>query len=259
MNRIWLIGGTHESAELARRIAARAIPCVVTVTTAAATQLYPDTSSLTPWVGRLDTEQIATFLQSHQIKAILDASHPFAAEISQLAITTAATYHLPYLRYERPCLHDPPATGFDLMTELDSFQTLLTGNYLAGQRVMLTLGYRNLQQFQPWQARSTLFVRILPSCVSLQAALEAGFTEKRIIAMRPPISRELEKALWQHWQISLAVTKASGRAGGEEIKRAVAVELGIPLITIRRPTVEYPQQTDRFEVALEFCSLAIGG
>ncbi|HEY9832846.1 MAG TPA: precorrin-6A/cobalt-precorrin-6A reductase, partial [Stenomitos sp.] len=56
-----------------------------------------------------------------------------------------------------------------------------------------------------------------------------------------------------HWQISLVVTKASGVAGGEEIKRAVAAELGLPLVVIRRPVVDYPQQTNDFSVALEFC------
>ena len=35
----------------------------------------------------------------------------------------------------------------------------------------------------------------------------------RIIAIRPPISRELEQALWQQWRISLVVTKASGQSG----------------------------------------------
>jgi precorrin-6A/cobalt-precorrin-6A reductase len=63
----------------------------------------------------------------------------------------------------------------------------------------------------------------------------------------------LEKALWQQWDISLVVTKASGAAGGEAIKRQVAAELGIPLIVIARPVVEYPQQTSDLEAALEFC------
>jgi precorrin-6A/cobalt-precorrin-6A reductase len=63
----------------------------------------------------------------------------------------------------------------------------------------------------------------------------------------------LEKALWQQWDISLVVTKASGTAGGEDIKRTVAAQLGIPLIVIDRPVVEYPQQTSDLSVAIEFC------
>ena len=74
-----------------------------------------------------------------------------------------------------------------------------------------------------------------------------------MIAIRPPVSAEIEKSLWRHWEISLVVTKASGVPGGEGIKRVVAAELGLPLVVIDRPVVNYPQQTHDFSVALEFC------
>ena len=118
---------------------------------------------------------------------------------------------------------------------------------------MLTLGYRHLHRFKDWHKHSTLFVRILPSIVSLEAALNAGFTPDKIIAIRPPISVELETALWQQWNISLVVTKASGKAGGEAIKRKVAAELGKHLIIIDRPQLNYPQKTMDVETAVEFC------
>jgi precorrin-6A/cobalt-precorrin-6A reductase len=63
----------------------------------------------------------------------------------------------------------------------------------------------------------------------------------------------LEKALWRQWNISLVITKASGVAGGENIKRTVADQLSIPLIIISRPAVDYPQQTSDLSEALEFC------
>jgi precorrin-6A/cobalt-precorrin-6A reductase len=47
--------------------------------------------------------------------------------------------------------------------------------------------------------------------------------------------------------------KLLGTAGGEDIKRSVAAELGIPLIAINRPIIEYPQQTSDLSIALEFC------
>lgn len=53
--------------------------------------------------------------------------------------------------------------------------------------------------------------------------------------------------------ISVVVTKASGTPGGQDVKRTVAAELGIDLIAIARPTVEYPQQTSDLSVALDFC------
>ncbi|MCA1990612.1 MAG: cobalt-precorrin-6A reductase [Coleofasciculus sp. S288] len=249
--RLWLIGGTTESVQIARSLTSISLPCTVSVTTLAARALYPKTPLLRIQVGRLDAEQLEQFLQEHQIAAILDASHPYAVEISQLAIRAASRRQIPYLRFERPVV--TPQTDTQPIIFLDGFEALLAGDYLYQQRVLLTVGYKALHLFQNWQDKLTLFARILPSLASLEAATEAGFSSDRIIALRPPVSAELEKALWHHWDISLVVTKASGAAGGEDIKRAVAAELGIPLIVITRPVVDYPQQTSDLSVAVEFC------
>ncbi len=249
--RLWLIGGTQESAELAKAIARFHLPCIVTVTTEAARTLYPSIPSLQVWVGYLHAAQLDWFLKEQGIVAILDASHPYAAEISKIAIATAQKQQIPYLRYERPVID--ASLQKQWVIELDSFDTLLSGDYLQGQRVLLTIGYRSLSRFRPWQEKSTLFARILPSVTALEAALQSGFTPDKLIAIRPPISTELETALWRQWDISLVVTKASGTAGGEDIKRRVSAELGIPLVAIARPEVAYPQQTSDLKTALEFC------
>ena len=244
---IWLIGGTSESAELAKLLAANRLPCLITVTTESARGLYPQSPYLEVRVGKLDGKQINSLFREQNIRRIIDSSHPYAIEISQLAIAAASQHQLPYLRYERPTL------GEEGEEKLDSFATLIQGNYLLGQRVFLSIGYKALPLFKPWQNKATLFARILPSVASLQVALEAGFTNHRLIAIRPPLTRELEKALWQQWEISLVVTKASGQAGGEVMKRSLAKELSIPLITIARPQIDYPQKTSNLEEVLKFC------
>ncbi|HEY9751616.1 MAG TPA: precorrin-6A/cobalt-precorrin-6A reductase, partial [Coleofasciculaceae cyanobacterium] len=114
---IWLIGGTGESAELANQLTQAGIPVVVTVTTESARSLYPALPRSQVWIGRLTPETIRDFIQTHQICKILDASHPFAVEISQLAIATATQLNLPYLRFERPSLKRESA---DPLIELDT-------------------------------------------------------------------------------------------------------------------------------------------
>ena len=261
--RIWLIGGTSESVQLAAAIASANLSCTISVTTEAARTLYPDSPMLRVWVGRLFAAQIGQFLQTHQIVAVLDASHPYAVEVSQSAIAACTQFNLPYLRYERPELgsgslvvgsrKEEFPTNAAKIIRLDSFETLIAGDYLQGQRVLLTVGYKVLPLFRTWQEKATLFTRILPSLVSLEAALTAGFTPERIIALRPPISADLETALWRFWNISMGVTKASGSPGGEDVKQAVASELGATLITIDRPLVDYPAQTNDLGEAIAFC------
>ena len=255
MAHLWLIGGTQESGQLARAISARGLPCIVTVTTETAIALYPVAPTVTVQVTRFTPESLAQFLTTQAIAGIVDASHPFAVEISQQAITAAQQFHIPYLRFERPAL---PATPDHPMETVPTVADLLSRDRLVGERVLLILGYRPLALFQPWQTRATLFARILPSTTALTAAIAAGFTPDRLIALRPPLSLELELALWQHWQISLVVTKASGAAGGEAIKRQVAAALGIPLVTIARPAMTYPQQTSELSAVVAFCDRCLG-
>lgn len=248
--RLWLIGGTQESAQIAAAIACNSnVACIISVTTQSARSLYPDAPNLQVRVGRLDNQQLEEFLQQQQIGAVLDASHPYAVEISRNAISICQKLQIPYLRYERPAIDNQQNKR---VIELDSFDTLLAGNYLTATRVLLTIGYRYLPLFQAWQPKATLFARILPSQVALQAALNAGFTSDRLICLRPPISADLERSLWQQWHINLIVSKASGSPGGEDIKRSIAAQLDIPLILVNRPTVAYPQQTSDLAVALEF-------
>ena len=256
LDRIWLVGGTSESGEIARELALQGIACTISVTTEAAKSLYPESPHLKIWVGKLDRGSIEGFLQQEQIVAILDASHPYAAAISELAMAAAQQYHLPYLRFERPVLENEGGNegGSDRhVLHLPSFDALLAGDYLSGKRVLLIVGYQILPNFQPWQGRSTLFARLLPSQIALETALGTGFTPERLIALRPPVSAELEAALWRQWQITTVVTKASGKAGGEDVKRRVAAELGVKLMVIDRPVLSYPQETREVAEAIRFC------
>ena len=245
---IWIIGGTGDSAKLTSAIAAVTSDLIVTVTTPEARQLYDAGCNVI--VGTMNEDSMARFCHLYRISAIVDASHPFAVNVSQNAIAIARLFNIPYIRYERPPIND---LTFSSSLELDSFNTLLQGDYLLNRRVLLTVGCQVLPQFQSWQNRATLFARVLPKLKSLQMALDSGFSSDRIIALRPPITEALEKALWQQWRISLVVTKASGKSGGEDIKKKVAQQLGIPLITIARPNMIYPQQTSKIEKVVLFC------
>ena len=249
--KIWLIGGTSDSTTIARMLFDSNIPFIVTVTTQTARSLYC-TDEIA--VGRMNRVEMESFCQKQGILAVIDASHPYAVEVSQSAIAHAAKANLPYLRYERAGYEASTAIQSEAnVTELASFEDLVAGNYLQSKRVLLTVGCKALPLFKSWHSKSVLFARILPKTSSLETALAAGFTSDRLIAIRPPLDLALETALWQQWQINLVVTKASGTAGGEDVKRQVAANLNIPLIVITRPLVIYPQQTSVLAEAIAFC------
>lgn len=233
---IWLIGGTSESISIAKLLWESSIEFIVSVTTTSARQLYPFLSLSQIIVGKLSSSAIEALITEYQIKTIIDASHPFAVNISQSVMTICHNLSIVYVRYERPIInHD------SMVTYVDSIDSLLTENSLLAQkRVLLTIGAKFLPLFADYHQFATLYARILPYPESINLAYEANFTNDRLIALRPPISYDLEKALWQLWNIEIVVTKAGGKAGGEEIKYQVAQELNIPLVLIERPKLDYP-------------------
>lgn len=303
MANIWLIGGTSESAQLAKLLSEQDLPYVVTVTTPEAKRLYLDYAQVQ--VGLLNAQSISQFVSQWNIKGILDASHPFACEISQLAIRCAQTHGIAYLRYERATVTKRDTTNkktadrkigskktdgkktdskktddeeckvrdiylenltktqeIEEITETreqsivvlaKSISELVESDILRGQRVLFTIGYRYLSLFSSLRADSQLFARILPSKAAITGAIAAGFSPSEIIAIRPPISADLECALWKQWQITRVVAKASGSPGGEDVKRAIARHLGIPLLLIERPCITYPNRTISISAAIEFC------
>ncbi len=249
---IWLIGGTSESADLARQLSAQGVPYIVTVTTPVAAALYPDTAQIR--VGKLTADAIQAFAIQQRVQCILDASHPFACEISQQAIALSQRQAIAYMRYERPTQTVNAQQPDGLITVVESLESLIASDLLRHQRVLFTIGYRHLARFAALRQTSKLFVRVLPSAEAIAGAIAAGFASSEIIALRPPISLALEKALWQQWQISQVVAKASGQPGGEAIKQQVAQQLGVGLILIQRPAIAYPNQTSTLSVAIKFCS-----
>ena len=98
--RIWLIGGTSESSQIAAAIATLNFPCTITVTTPAAQELYPQHPALKTVVRNLPATEISQFCEQEQIALIIDASHPYARFISQQAIATATQRYIPYLRFD---------------------------------------------------------------------------------------------------------------------------------------------------------------
>ncbi len=272
----WLIGGTSDSAAIAQRLSALAVPYIVTVTTSSAQRLYPAEAEV--WVGKLSPSLAQDFVREYSVKCIADASHPFASEISSCAIALSQKYSIPYLRYERPALADRPnskqngltAQAESTIVRVDSIDALVDSPLLKNQRILFTIGYRHLNKFARLRPASKLYARILPSPEAIAGALAAGFSTKKIMALRPPISLALEIALWEQWNISCVVARASGQlvrqaaqasvprqepdaCSGEHIKRQAARSLGIRLVLIDRPAVIYPWETEDLEEVVDFC------
>ncbi|MFS8908038.1 cobalt-precorrin-6A reductase [Synechococcus sp. OH2] len=246
-----LIGGSSESRSLAHVLSHEGIPWIATVTTEGARRLYRDLAGQVI-VTRFSPLSLLQFLQEHGIRVLVDASHPFAQEISQLAMQVTAQLGIPYLRYERP-----PVALDPWVQVASDWQVLLTDGVLAGRRVLLTVGVKALPLFVPWQDRCQLWARVLPE--SVPRAVQAGIPAERVIGMRLPLSLEQELQLWQRLEPQVVISKDSGEAGGLAIKQAVAKTLGIPLWVIQRPLLCYPWCSQDLAEVVRECQRRLEG
>ena len=228
--KILLFGGTAEGRELAGWLLERGIPTLVCVATEYGETLLPPESEA--HVGRLDREGMEQLMASRPFTCVVDATHPYAVEVTANIKAAAEAAGLPRLRLVRRSDGEDGCLRARSMAEAAELLEGLEGN------VLLTTGSKELSAF----ARSGLVERccprVLPMADSLARCLELGFPPKHIICMQGPFSKELNVALLKQYKIRTLVTKDTGGYGGFREKAEAAREAGCALLVVERPSRE---------------------
>lgn len=247
---ILVVAGTSDARELALRIQQEGYPLLTTVVTENAAKGMEE-AGLPVRVGRLTASDFVELVKSRGIEAIVDASHPYAEEASKNAMNGARQANVPYIRYERESL------AFQHHPKLTIVEDYAQAAEVAAQRrgvIMLTTGSKTLQIFTKkllGLPDTTLVARMLPRVDNMQKCEDLGIEQKNIIAMQGPFSKELNRALYQHYNVTLMITKESGKVGAVDEKIEAALELGIETIMIARPDIEYGSKYSDFADVLQ--------
>src|SRR5262249_14286083 len=148
-------------------------------------------------------------------KCIVDATHPYAEQISRQLIELSDGLTIPYIRYERPT--SQVSEEVRVCSNPEEAATLARR---IGKRIFLATGSKDVERFVSLEPQDECqwFIRIVPDRGNLEAVLEAGIPRDRICAMQGPFSQAFNEALWRDWKIDCVVTKESGDAGGFEQK-----------------------------------------
>jgi precorrin-4 C11-methyltransferase/precorrin-6x reductase len=247
---ILLLSGTHEGPLLAQALLDAGFAVHATVTRPEARDhLFGGLRErMTVEARGFIEESLSELLGKGEIDIVVDATHPFAVRITRIAQSACARAGTAYIRYERPDWVPPPGTQF-----VDSFAEAAGVLPKLGRRILLTIGAKQLKHFAHLHAQVTLFARVLPAPVSVQQALDAGFAQDRILALRPPFSREFNEAILKEHRIDMLLTKASGVEGGVREKVLAAQDLGIQVLMIRRPELEDVSAVDTVDAVLREC------
>jgi len=243
---VWVFAGTSDGNALARKLAAQGHQVVVSTATEYGGELaLQDCPGVTVWAGRQGVEARKQALLRHEARALVDATHPYATLMSQQLMGLSQSLGIPYLRYERPSGIAADALVCGSMEEA-------AGQAMdKGERIFLATGSKDIAAFlqAPGADRKQWFVRVTAEPEFIQRAIDLGIPRSRICAMQGPFSQGFNEALWRDWNIDCVVTKDSGDAGGYRAKADAAKALGIPLLTVRRPALDYPLQAATLEDA----------
>ena len=205
MNKVLLFGGTGEGRALAEWMAARGIPHTVCVATEYGETLLP--AGAEAHVGRMDSGEMEALMRAGGYSLAVDATHPYAVEVTEHIRAAAEAAGLPVLR---------------LVRQPDGGELCRRAKDMAGAADML--------EQMPGQ--------VLPMADSLERCLTLGFPPKNIICMQGPFSRELNVALLRQYHIQTLVTKDTGGYGGFREKAEAAREAGCALLVVERPSRE---------------------
>ena len=191
-------------------------------------------------VGPLDTAGLVNLIAINNISIVVDASHPYAVNVSQNAMLACQTTSIHYLRYERPSVAMPVYEGLHVVHNYN--QAIQVASSL-GNVIFLTTGSRHLKLFKDATCLQDhrLIARVLPEPSVLQECLDLGFTPKDVVAVQGPFSHDLNIALFKEYKAEVIVTKNSGQVGGSDTKMTAAMALGLPLVVIDRPIIQYTQ------------------
>lgn len=247
--RVLILGGTTEARELAALLVGRHGVVLDVVTSLAGRTAQP-----VKLPGRVrrggfgGTAGLARYLKRAKIDLLVDATHPFAATVSQHAQAAATQTGVRLIVLERPAWTKQPGDRWIEVADAAAAAAVLPG---LGRRAWLTLGGRDLAAFGAvpdlW-----FLVRQLD-----RSAAKPPLRRHKLIFGRGPFDVAAERALIAQHKIDVLVTKASGGTV-MAAKLTAARAAKIAVVMIRRPALSNGEKINSPEGAAAAVAHVLG-
>jgi precorrin-6A/cobalt-precorrin-6A reductase len=225
MTRILLLGGTTEASTLAKTLAEAGLDAVFSY---AGRTAKPVSQPLPTRIGGFGgAEGLSAYLKAENITHVVDATHPFAAQMSTNAVHACAAAGVALCAFERPAWQ---AGEGDNWLHVDSIDAAVDALPDTPARVFLAIGKQNLTQFAA-KPQHHYLLRLVDEP---DAPLPLPHTTVEIA--RGPFDVAGDTELMQRHGITHVIAKNAGGAGAAA-KLTAARSLNLPVIMIGRPQV----------------------
>jgi precorrin-6A/cobalt-precorrin-6A reductase len=219
MPRLLLLGGTGDALRIARQLAPQHVYSL------AGLGRVPDDLACEVRVGGFGgAEGLARYLAETRIDLVVDATHPYAAQISANAARACAEADVPHWALRRAPWQPQAGDDWRFVEGWSDAMAALA----AFERPLFTLGREPLAHLNEVPPHQYWTIRCLES--------HPGHARARVIDARGPFTPEGERELFASARIDVVVSKNSGGAA-TEAKLGVAREMGLPVVMLRRPAL----------------------
>jgi precorrin-6A/cobalt-precorrin-6A reductase len=219
-----ILGGSSEASALAHALAERpAIEAVVSLAGRTVSPVVPPLPVRTGGFGGVPG--LVEYLRTQRIGFIVDATHPFAEQMSRNAQAAAAETGISLIRLTRPAWR---AQENDRWIEVDDMPAAVNALGECPRRVFLTVGRLQLAAFAHAPQHFYLVRTIEP------VGDDHGLSDACFIEARGPFLTDSEDRLMQEHRIDVLVTKNSGGTASIA-KLEAARRLGLEVILLRQP------------------------
>jgi precorrin-6A/cobalt-precorrin-6A reductase len=222
--RVLILGGTTEGRVLAERLAVDArFDALLSFAGRTASLQRPAVPHRIGGFG--GAHGLAEFLKRERFDALIDATHPFAAQMSSNAAIAAEQTQTPWIRFERGAWDAMPGDRWVRVRRMAE-AALAIG--VESRRVFLSVGRTEVDAFRAAPQHEYLIRAV--------DVFEPQLPRARVLAARGPFALADETELLMRERIQVVVSKNSG-TDATYAKIEAARALALPVIMVERPSL----------------------
>ncbi|MCI8341708.1 MAG: precorrin-6A reductase [Firmicutes bacterium] len=235
MRDVFLFAGTSEGREMAEYLSSCEIEFDIFTATEYGGEAVSNIDNAKIFSGRLDSSEIEREILCKNPRMVIDATHPFAVEVSKNIKEACVKNNVNYMRLLREFENEK----YDNAVYVNDFQGAV--EYLDGTRgkIFVSTGSRDISSLTALNGfEQRVAVRLLPLAENLMRVVELGVSAQNIVCAQGPFSIEMNEAVMKHFSAKYMLTKESGIRGGFREKMEACKNIGVTPVVIRRPKEE---------------------